>query len=139
MVDNLIENAVRHNEAGGFITVDGEARGEAPGDVVRLVVENGGPRLDAASVEQLGQPFRRLGVDRTGSVDGVGLGLSIVAAVAAAHGGALELHARPDGGLRVEIELAGATLPASPRAFARESPCRGGRAAAGERHRRGPA
>ena len=114
MVDNLIENAVRHNETGGFITVAGEARGEAPGNVVRLVVENGGPRLDAASVEQLGQPFRRLGVDRTGSVDGVGLGLSIVAAVAAAHGGALELHARPDGGLRVEIELAGATLPREP-------------------------
>ena len=38
MVDNLIENAVRHNEPGGFITVAGEIRGDA----ARLVVENGG-------------------------------------------------------------------------------------------------
>jgi signal transduction histidine kinase len=110
MVDNLIENAVRHNEAGGFITVAGEIRG----DVARLIVENGGPRLEAASVEELGQPFRRLAVDRTGSVDGVGLGLSIVAAVAVAHSGAMELHARPDGGLRVEIELPGAALAREP-------------------------
>ena len=37
------------------------------------------------------------GTDRTGSQNGQGLGLSIVAAVADAHGGALELHARPRG------------------------------------------
>ncbi|MGH2882745.1 MAG: sensor histidine kinase, partial [Solirubrobacteraceae bacterium] len=110
MVDNLIENAVRHNEPGGFVAV----AGEIDGDVARLIVENGGPRLDTASVEQLGQPFQRLAADRTGSVDGVGLGLSIVAAVAAAHGGALQLHARADGGLRVELELAGASLARDP-------------------------
>lgn len=110
MVGNVIDNAVRHNERCGFITVESELRGA----VARLVVENGGPRLDPASVEQLGKPFRRLVVDRTGSVDGVGLGLSIVAAVAAAHGGALELHARSEGGLRVEIALAAATLALEP-------------------------
>jgi signal transduction histidine kinase len=110
MVDNLIENAVRHNEPGGFVVVAGEIHG----DVARLIVENGGPRLDAARVEQLGEPFRRLAVDRTGSIHGVGLGLSIVAAVAAAHGGALELMARAEGGLRVEIEIAGATVAREP-------------------------
>ena len=110
MVENLIENAVRHNEPGGFITVVGEIRGDA----ARLVVENGGPRLDEASVGRLGRPFGRLAADRTGSADGVGLGLSIVAAVASAHGGALELHARSDGGLRAEIELAGATRAPEP-------------------------
>jgi signal transduction histidine kinase len=110
MVDNVIENAVRHNEPGGFITAASEVRG----DVARLVVENGGRRVDDASVEQLGRPFRRLGIDRTGATGGVGLGLSIVAAVAGAHGGALELRARPEGGLRVEIELAGATLAWEP-------------------------
>ena len=110
MVDNLIENAVRHNEPGGFITVSTEIRD----DCARLVVENGGPRLDGASIEQLGQPFRRVGHERTGSVHGVGLGLSIVAAVAAAHGGALELHAGSNGGLRVEIEFAGATVAREP-------------------------
>jgi signal transduction histidine kinase len=106
MVANVIENAVRHNAPHGFIDVETEIDGRT----ARLIVENGGPRLDRESVEQLGRPFRRLGAERTSSADGVGLGLSIVAAVAAAHGGALELRARAEGGLRVEIELSGATV-----------------------------
>jgi signal transduction histidine kinase len=56
-------------------------------------------------VAELGQPFRRLGADRTGSDRGAGLGLSIVAAIAAAHGGTLDLRARPEGGLLVSIGL----------------------------------
>ncbi len=101
MVENVIENAVHHNEPFGFIAIESELDGE----VVRLVVENGGRQLDDAGVERLGQPFHRLGAERTGSSDGVGLGLSIVDAVAAAHGGALELRARSAGGLRVEISM----------------------------------
>ena len=72
---------------------------------VRLVVENGGEILDPAQVAGLAQPFRRLGADRIGSDDGAGLGLSIVAAIAQAHGGSLQLQARPDGGLTVTITL----------------------------------
>ena len=53
----------------------------------------------------LGQPFRRLGADRTGSDRGAGLGLSIVAAVVEAHGGTLSLNARAEGGLQVSISL----------------------------------
>jgi len=101
MVENVIDNAVLHNEPSGFIVVESEV----DGGVVRLCVENGGRRLDDGGVEQLGRPFQRLGAERTGSSDGVGLGLSIVAAVAAAHGGGLELRARSAGGLRVEITL----------------------------------
>jgi signal transduction histidine kinase len=56
-------------------------------------------------VRELAQPFRRLGVERTNSQNGVGLGLSIVHAIAEAHGGKLELRARAKGGLRVEIRL----------------------------------
>jgi signal transduction histidine kinase len=56
-------------------------------------------------VAQLAQPFQRLGADRTGSDRGAGLGLSIVAAIAAAHGGTLDLRARPEGGLLVSIGL----------------------------------
>jgi signal transduction histidine kinase len=69
------------------------------------VVENGGPILDQDKVTGLAQPFRRLGAERTGSADGTGLGLSIVEAIASAHGGTLDLRARPEGGLRVLIEL----------------------------------
>ncbi len=105
MVENVIENSVRHNQPRGFIKIACESIGGAG----RLVVESGGPVLDQDAVAQLAQPFRRLGVERTGSQNGHGLGLSIVAAVADAHGGALELHARPQGGLRVQISLPSAT------------------------------
>jgi signal transduction histidine kinase len=79
------------------------------------VIENTGPVLDELAVAQLAQPFRRLGAQRTGSENGHGLGLSIVAAIAAAHGGSLRLHARRHGGLRIEIALPRATMsPTAP-------------------------
>ncbi|HXL95329.1 MAG TPA: HAMP domain-containing sensor histidine kinase [Streptosporangiaceae bacterium] len=107
MADNVIGNAVSHNRDGGWIRITATAGDGA----ARLVIENGGDILDPAQVAELAQPFRRLGADRTGSDDGTGLGLSIVAATAEAHGGSLDLQARPGGGLNVTI-----TLPLAPRA-----------------------
>jgi hypothetical protein len=101
MVDNVMDNAVTHNARGGWIKV----RTEVTGPTAWLVVETGGDVLDQQQVQQLAQPFRRLGADRTGSGHGPGLGLSIVAAIAEAHGGTLDLYARPEGGLRVSIGL----------------------------------
>ncbi|MBO3752615.1 HAMP domain-containing histidine kinase [Streptosporangiaceae bacterium NEAU-GS5] len=101
MVDNLVDNAIRHNRDGGWMHLMVEP---AASEAV-LVVETGGPVLDQDQVDRLAQPFRRLGADRVGSDGGAGLGLSIVAAVAAAHGGDLALRARPSGGLRVDVSL----------------------------------
>ena len=101
MVDNLIDNAVRHNEPGGWVRVTSDVEGAT----ARLVVDNGGPVIEQASVADLLQPFKRLGADRTGSETGTGLGLSIVASIAEAHAGRLEIHARGDGGLQAVIEL----------------------------------
>src|SRR6202044_2130322 len=88
---------------------------QTDGRLASLVVENGGQVLDQRQVAELAQPFRRLGADRTGSDEGSGLGLSIVAAIAEAHGGTLDLRARPGGGLRVCVDLpaAAATTPAA--------------------------
>jgi signal transduction histidine kinase len=109
MVENVIGNAVGHNASGGWIAVTTRASG----GWARLVVENGGEVLDQRQVSELSEPFRRLGADRTGSDQGSGLGLSIVAAIAEAHGGALHLRARPGGGLQVSIDLpASAAAPA---------------------------
>jgi signal transduction histidine kinase len=105
MVDNVIDNAIAHNTDGGWISV---ATG-SEGPLARLVVETGGDVLDPQQVGQLAQPFRRLRADRTGSDDGAGLGLSIVAAIASAHRGSLDLQARPGGGLRAAITLPLAT------------------------------
>lgn len=101
MADNVIDNAITHNDEGGWITV----AATADGTTALLVVETGGRLLDQEQVTRLAQPFQRLGADRTGSGDGSGLGLSIVAAIATAHGGGLDLAARPEGGLRVAISL----------------------------------
>jgi signal transduction histidine kinase len=104
---NLINNAIRYNEPGGWVQV----RTTAEGPSAWLIVENGGPVLDPGEVGQLGRPFRRGGTERTCSDGGVGLGLSIVAAIAAAHHGSVELEARPQGGLRVAVKLPRPTAP----------------------------
>jgi signal transduction histidine kinase len=101
MVENVLDNAIVHNQDGGWIHVFTGADASVAG----VVVETGGEPLDQRKVAGLAQPFRRLGADRTGSDKGAGLGLSIVAAIASAHGGSLNLQARAEGGLRVSIAL----------------------------------
>jgi signal transduction histidine kinase len=109
MIGNLIDNAIRHNQPGGWICV-GTSTGTG---TVRLVVENSGPVLDPGMVGELIQPFRRAVPDRSGADGtGAGLGLSIVAAIATTHHGTVNLHARPDGGLRVTVTLPLAARPA---------------------------
>jgi hypothetical protein len=122
MVENVIDNAVRHNRPGGWIRVRADVDADSDTDtdtdtdagighaVARLTVENSGPMLSAEDVGRLAQPFQRPGVERTGSGRGTGLGLSIVKAIAEAHHGHLSLHARDgdgdgDGGLRLVITL----------------------------------
>ena len=101
MIENVIDNAVRHNLPGGWIRVSAEAARPW----ARLVVENSGTILTSEEVGQLARPFRRPGTERTGSGSGTGLGLTIVKAIAEAHGGSLSLHARDGGGLRLVITL----------------------------------
>jgi hypothetical protein len=107
MVENVVENAIRHNQPDGFIGVNCQLVETR----ALLVVESSGALLDQHGVEELRQPFRRGGADRTRPTNGFGLGLSIVAAVAAAHEGELELQARDQGGLRVLISLPSAAAP----------------------------
>jgi signal transduction histidine kinase len=101
LVENLIDNAVRHNERGGWV---GASVVDADG-LCKLTIENGGKRLDESKVQELARPFRRLVADRTGARDGFGLGLSIVAAIASAHDGRLELQPRAGGGLSAVVYL----------------------------------
>jgi len=98
LAGNLIDNGLRYNHAGGRVDVrTGESDGKA-----LLRVSNSGPRMDPAGVARLLEPFERGG--RTGE-PGAGLGLSIVRAIAEAHGGAVALTARDAGGLDVEVAL----------------------------------
>jgi signal transduction histidine kinase len=99
MAANLIDNAVRHNSPDGWI----EIRTESAGDEAQLEISNSGPMITGDEAASLTEPFRRLGTARTG--DGLGLGLSIAASVADAHGGKLAIDPLEQGGLRVSIRL----------------------------------
>ncbi|WP_199043704.1 sensor histidine kinase [Glycomyces salinus] len=70
-----------------------------------LEVENSGPSVAAYEVESPFEPFRRLGAERVATGDGAGLGLSIVRAVARAHGGEANAEPRPEGGPKVTVTL----------------------------------
>ncbi|TMR07292.1 HAMP domain-containing histidine kinase [Actinomadura soli] len=98
LVANLVQNAIRHNHPGGRVLVELD-----PG--TGLLVSNTGPQVPPDQVDGLFEPFRRLHRDRTGSADGAGLGLSIVAAIARAHGGTVRAEANPDGGLSIVLAL----------------------------------
>jgi signal transduction histidine kinase len=99
LVANLVDNAIRYNAAAGAIwittrTTDGCSR---------LTVTNTGPVITAADAERIFQPFQRLN-DRAFQ-DGSGLGLTIVASIAAIHGGIAAADPRPGGGLSITVAI----------------------------------
>ena len=108
MAANLIDNAVRHNSAGGWI----EIRTESARDQALLEIANSGPMIATEVAASLTEPFRRLGTARTG--EGLGLGLSIAASVAQAHGGQLAIEPLKPGGLVVSVRLPAAPLSPGP-------------------------
>ncbi|MGE5827683.1 MAG: sensor histidine kinase [Micromonosporaceae bacterium] len=107
LAGNLIENAVRYNHLNGEVWV----RTHADQTHAYLTVRNTGFEVDPVDLPGLFEPFRRGGRERTGG-RGSGLGLSIVRAVAEAHGGTVSAVAQPEGGLEVTVTLpAAATTP----------------------------
>jgi signal transduction histidine kinase len=132
MVWNLVDNAVRHNEPGGWIrvTTGVVSTGSVPAGAVSigagpeqvfLRVANSGSAVPAGSVPAIFEPFRRL-AGRTGGQDGVGLGLSIVRSVAAAHDARLDARPVDGGGLEVFVALRAAGLDGPPRREERGAP-----------------
>jgi signal transduction histidine kinase len=99
LVGNLVENGVRYG-------CDVRVALRSHGDDAVLTVSNGGDRIPQRAVASLSEPFQRL---HRGRADGSGLGLSIVDAVATAHGGALRLAAPASGGLEAEVRLPAVT------------------------------
>ena len=101
LISNLVDNALRHNVPGGNVHVSVEPwKGQAV-----LWVANTGPVIPGNDIDRLLQPFQRFGNERGTAHGGLGLGLSIVAAVAKAHDAVLEVRSRPGGGLAVEVRF----------------------------------
>ncbi len=97
LVNNLIDNAVRHNIPGGDIQIT--TKTSYAGAVLSVI--NSGQVIPPAEVDRLFQPFQRLGPRP--ARHGHGLGLSIARAIATAHGATIGARARPGGGLAVDV------------------------------------
>jgi signal transduction histidine kinase len=117
LLANLLQNAVGHNLSGGWVRVETDAMAGRS----RLRVSNSGPIVVADEVGGLLEPFRRAGSERAGHRDGHGLGLSIVAGIASAHGAVLQTRAREQGGLEIEV-----SFRAAPQSAERSSTPRAG-------------
>jgi signal transduction histidine kinase len=97
LVANLVDNALRYNVPGGWVRLSTGTEGER----AVLRVANSGPVVAASQIDTLLQPFCRLSPR-----DGLGLGLSIVAAIVAAHRAVFRAVPGPDGGMEVTIVFA---------------------------------
>jgi signal transduction histidine kinase len=102
MIGNLVDNAIRHNEPGGWIRLStGFGQGGA-----FLHIANSGRYVPDEALPTLFEPFRRL-EGRLSSRDGVGLGLSIAKSVSTAHGASLDVRSLEQGGLDIRVHMQG--------------------------------
>lgn len=106
LVQNLVENGIRHNAPDGWVRVTTRIRNDR---TVQLDVSNTGPDVPPYDIPGLFEPFRRLDNDRLATAKGAGLGLSIVRSVALAHRGEVTAEPRDGGGLVVRVVLPAAT------------------------------
>jgi two-component system OmpR family sensor kinase len=101
VVGNLVGNALVHSPAPtpieiDLVRIDGQAV---------LTVADHGPGLTADAAARVFEPFYRADPGRSRDRGGSGLGLSIVAAVVAAHHGAVRVSETPGGGATFTVEL----------------------------------
>lgn len=106
MLANLLDNADRYGGRAATVRI---TRGEG---MITIAVEDNGPGVPEARLGELTEPFMRLESSRARHTGGVGLGLSIVQALAHRFGGTLRLENGPMRGLRAVLTLPEAPAPA---------------------------
>ena len=108
VVTNLVSNALTHTPAGTPVAVTLETAAEpdpeTPGRV-RVGVHDQGPGLTAEERDRVFERFYRADPSRTRAAGGSGLGLSIVAALVAAHGGQVTVESAPGRGSAFFVDL----------------------------------
>jgi signal transduction histidine kinase len=104
LIINLVDNALQHNRTQGQV----EIRTSTSDGNAHLDVMNTGPVIPEDAIERIFQPFRRLDTDRTHNDGRLGLGLSIVRAIADTHHATISTQPLPDGGLHIRITFAAA-------------------------------
>ena len=95
VVDNLLENAIRHTPQGGRVTV---RSGMLPTDEAFVAVSDTGEGIPDTVIATVFDRFRRADPSRARATGGAGLGLAIAKNLVEAHGGTIEAESSPGGG-----------------------------------------
>jgi signal transduction histidine kinase len=103
---NLVDNTVRYADAAGDVWISTRTGAGSS----HLTMANTGPLISREDADRIFQPFQRLN-DRAFH-EGSGLGLTIVASIAAVHGGIAVAHPRDDGGLSITVTIPSPDRPA---------------------------
>jgi len=106
---NLLSNAVKYNREHGAVTVDCSTLGDGR---VHITVQDTGAGLNAHQLEEIFQPFNRLGQETQGE-EGTGIGLVLTKRIAEAMLGAISVSSLPGIGSTFQIELGIAKPPIS--------------------------
>ena len=106
---NLLSNAIKYNKTGGRVTVDFSHPKPA---VIRISVHDTGDGLTAEKIEQLFQPFNRLGKE-SGVEEGTGIGLVMTKRLMELMKGAIGVSSTPNEGSEFWVELSTISAPAS--------------------------
>jgi signal transduction histidine kinase len=96
-LSNLLHNAIKYGERATVVVSDGAA--------LKISVRDEGPGIPEELQQLVFEPFYRVESSRNRDSGGTGLGLCIAKDIAEAHGGTIELHNRPEGGLEATLTL----------------------------------
>ncbi len=101
VIDNLLANVRAHTPEGTSATV----RVDEDGTMAEIVVKDSGPGMPSEEAARVFERFYRVDASRARNHGGSGLGLSIVAAIVAAHGGTVSAKSAPGEGMTVTVRL----------------------------------
>ena len=102
LLEELLDNSLKHTDADGHIHVLFESAGE---DGSRITVSDGGPGIPGEEVSRLLLPFQQREIGFARGEIGAGLGLHLVQRVVLAHEGTIAIEQAADGGAIVIITL----------------------------------
>ncbi len=105
LVDNLVDNALRHVPVGGVVRVTAQVRD----DLWTLAVDDSGPGVPGELHGRLFERFSRGDRSRARGTGGAGLGLALCAVIARLHGGDIRLDAAHPSRFVVELPRSGAS------------------------------